>query len=85
MPYKILISGYLLGIYPLLKGLQQVGLNSYPPYKASSFPYGINEECNENPTKIVCKFQSDFQGPAIMGPLYGKLPILFPYHSHKNP
>ena len=29
--------------------------------------------------------QWDFQGPPIMGPPYGKLPILFPYHSHKNP
>ena len=29
--------------------------------------------------------QWDFQGPPIMGPLYGKFPILFPYHSHKNP
>ena len=26
--------------------------------------------------------QWDFQGPPIMGPLYGKFPILFPYHSH---
>ena len=26
--------------------------------------------------------QWDFQGPSIMGPPYGKLPILFPYHSH---
>ncbi len=26
--------------------------------------------------------QWDFQGPPIMGPPYGKLPILFPYHSH---
>ena len=23
--------------------------------------------------------------PKDMGPPYGKLPILFPYHSHKNP
>ena len=29
--------------------------------------------------------QGWFQGPPIMGPPYGKLPILFPYHSHKNP
>ena len=29
--------------------------------------------------------QWDFQGSPIMGPPYGKLPILFPYHSHKNP
>ena len=29
--------------------------------------------------------QGWFQGPSIMGPLYGKFPILFPYHSHKNP
>ncbi len=29
--------------------------------------------------------QWDFQGPPIMGPPYGKLPILLPYHSHKNP
>ena len=27
--------------------------------------------------------QWDFQGPPIMGPL--TVPILFPYHSHKNP
>ena len=27
-------------------------------------------------------FQGWFQGPPIMGPRYGKLPILFPYHSH---
>ena len=26
-----------------------------------------------------------FRGPPIMGPLYGKFSILFPYHSHKNP
>ena len=26
--------------------------------------------------------QWDFQGPPIMGQPYGKLPILFPYHSH---
>ena len=26
--------------------------------------------------------QGRFQGPPIMGPPYGKLPILFPYHSH---
>ena len=26
--------------------------------------------------------QGKFQGPPIMGPPYGKLPILFPYHSH---
>ena len=26
-----------------------------------------------------------FKGPPKMGPLYGKFPILFPYHSHKNP
>ena len=29
--------------------------------------------------------QLDFQGPPITGPLYDKFPILFPYHSHKNP
>ncbi len=29
--------------------------------------------------KKPCKFMQ------IMGPPYGKLPILFPYHSHKNP
>ena len=34
----------------------------------------------------VCHFfQWDFQGSPKMGPPYGKLPILFPYHSHKNP
>ena len=26
--------------------------------------------------------QGWFQGPPTMGPPYGKLPILFPYHSH---
>ena len=26
--------------------------------------------------------QGWFQGPPLMGPSYGKLPILFPYHSH---
>ena len=36
------------------------------------------------PMKMVA-LQWDFQGPPIMGPPYGKLPILFPYHSHKNP
>ena len=30
------------------------------------------------------EFQWDFQGPPIMGPPYGKLPILLPYHSHKS-
>ena len=28
--------------------------------------------------------QGWFQGP-ILGPLYGRFPIIFPYHSHKNP
>ena len=28
--------------------------------------------------------QWDFQGPPILGPLYGKFLILFPYHSHKQ-
>ena len=32
-----------------------------------------------------CFFQWWFQGPPILGHPYGKLPILFPYHSHKNP
>ena len=36
-------------------------------------------------TFYTTTFQWDFQGPPIMGPPYGKLPILFPYHSHKNP
>ncbi len=27
-------------------------------------------------------YQGWFQGPPIMGPSYGKFPILFPYHSH---
>ena len=31
------------------------------------------------------KNQWDFQGPPTMGPPYGKLPIILPYHSHKNP
>ena len=34
---------------------------------------------------VITYFQWHFQGPSIMGPLYGKFPILFPYHSHKNP
>ena len=29
--------------------------------------------------------QWDFEGPPIIGPPHGKLAILFPYHSHKNP
>ena len=33
----------------------------------------------------LCLDQWDFRGPPILGPLYGKFPILFPYHSHKNP
>ena len=32
-----------------------------------------------------CLIQGWFQGPPVMGPLYGKFPILFPYHSHKDP
>ena len=33
----------------------------------------------------VEQIQGWFQGPPTMGPSYGKFPILFPYHSHKNP
>ena len=36
-------------------------------------------------TNMAPENQWDFQGSPIMGPLYGKFPILFPYHSHKNP
>ena len=44
--------------------------------------------CGESDLKsswIYELYQWDFQGPPIMGPPYGKLPILFPYHSHTNP
>ena len=30
-------------------------------------------------------YQWEFQAPPIMWPPYGKLPILFPYHSHRSP
>ena len=36
-------------------------------------------------TFLAPENQWDFQGPPMMGPPYGKLPILFPYHSHEIP
>ena len=35
-----------------------------------------------NGSQVPNTGQWDFQGPPTMGPPYGKLPILFPYHSH---
>ena len=52
-------------------------LDNIPPMDSV---WEMDDEQPKSPVPIVSSpSQWDFQGPPIMGPPYGKLPILFPY------